>query len=277
MSTVAERRGARAVARRAARSPVVGWLGRAGLGAQGACFLIIGVLALALAAGAGGAATDPQGALVTLARHGWTRVLIVFLAIGFASYALWRLSQAILDRGGMGGDAGGLARRGIQLVQGLAYVALTATAVSTLASAHPHHSSGTRHAAAGVLGWPGGRELVAAIGIVFGGIAVGNVYWGLSGRFKESMQVEEMSKREDQGVSTLGRIGFLALAVVFAIIGWFLVKAAVQFDPQDAVSVGGALGHLVRLDYGKFLLGAVAAGVFSYGLFGLVQARYHKA
>jgi hypothetical protein len=64
---------------------------------------------------------------------------------------------------------------------------------------------------------------------------------------------------------------------VFAIIGWFLVKAAVQFDPQDAVSVGGALGHLVRLDYGKFLLGAVAAGVFSYGLFGLVQARYHRA
>jgi len=277
MSIVAEGRRATSVARRAGRRPFVGWLGRAGLAAQGVCFVIIGVLALALAAGVGGATTDPQGALVTLAGHGWTRVLIVFLTIGFAAYAIWRLSQAILDRGGMGSDAGGLARRGIQLVQGLAYVALTATAISTLQSAHPHRTSGAKHTAAGVFGWPGGRELVAAIGIVFGGIAIGNLYWGLSGRFKESMHVEEMSKREEHVISTLGRLGFLALAVVFAIIGWFLIKAAVRFSPHDAVSVGGALGRLARLDYGKFLLGLVAAGLFSYGLFGLVQARYHRA
>jgi uncharacterized protein DUF1206 len=67
------------------------------------------------------------------------------------------------------------------------------------------------------------------------------------------------------------------LAVVFAIIGWFLLKAAVQFDPYDALSVGGALGRLARLDYGKFLLGLVAAGPFVYGRFGFVQARYRKA
>ena len=91
------------------------------------------------------------------------------------------------------------------------------------------------------------------------------------------MHVEEMSKREEHVISTLGRLGFLALAVVFAIIGWFLIKAAVQFSPHDAVSVGGALGRLARLDYGKFLLGLVAAGLFSYGLFGLVQGRYHRA
>jgi hypothetical protein len=128
-----------------------------------------------------------------------------------------------------------------------------------------------------VLGWPGGRELVASIGIVFGGIAVGNVYWGLSGRFKESMHIEQMSEREERVVAVLGRLGFLSLAVVFGVIGWFLVKAAVQFDPHDAVGLGGALGRLTRLGYGKFLLGLLAAGVFAYGLFGLVQPRYHKA
>ena len=133
-------------------------------------------------------------------------MLIVFLVVGFASYAVWRLSQAILDRGGMGSDAGGLARRGIQ-----------------------------------------------------------------------SMHVEEISKRQEQVLSALGWIGFFSLAAVFAIIGWFLVKAAVQFDPHDAVSIGGALGRLARLDYGKFLLGLVAAGLFANGLFGFVQSRYHKA
>jgi hypothetical protein len=60
-----------------------------------------------------------------------------------------------------------------------------------------------------------------------------------------------MSEREERAVSRLGRIGFLSLAAVFAVIDWFLVKAAVQFDPHDAVSVGGALGRLTRLDYGQ--------------------------
>jgi hypothetical protein len=276
VSSFADRQRAATAARRAARSPVVGWLGRAGLAAQGVCFVIIGVLALALAAGVGGAATDPRGALVVLADHGWTRVLLIFLVIGFAAYSVWRFAQAILDRGGMGTGMAGLARRGIQFVQGLAYAGLTATAISTLESSHPR-SGGAKHAAAGILGWPGGRGLVAALGIVLGGIAVGNAYWGLSGRFTESMHVEEMSERAERVVVVLGRIGFLALAVVFAIIGWFLVKAAVQFDPHDAVSLGGALGRLARFGYGKFLLGVVAAGLFVYGVFGFVQARYHRA
>jgi hypothetical protein len=276
LSSFAQRRRAATVARRAARSPIIGWFGRAGLAAQGLCFVIIGVLALALAAGVGGAATDPRGALVTLADHGWTRVLVILLAAGFAAYSVWRFAQAIFDRGGMGTSPGGLGRRTIQLVQGVTYAFLTWTAISTLESAHPR-SGGARHAAAGVLGWPGGRELVIALGVVLGGIAVGNAYWGLSGRFTESMHVEEMSRREERVVIALGRIGFLALTAVFAIIGWFLVKAAVQFDPHDAVSIGGALGQLARLAYGKFLLGLVAAGLFVYGLFGFVQGRYHRA
>jgi Domain of Unknown Function (DUF1206) len=64
---------------------------------------------------------------------------------------------------------------------------------------------------------------------------------------------------------------------VFANIGWFLVKAAVQFDPHDAVSVGGALGRLARLDYGKARLGVVAAGLFCTVSSDLVQTRYHRA
>ena len=165
MSSFVDRRRAASTARRAGRSPVVGWLGRAGLAAQGVCFVIIGVLALALAAGLGGAATDPRGALVTLADHGWTRVLLFLLVFGFAGYSIWRLSQAILDRGGMGTSPGGLGRRGIQLVQGLAYAFLTWSAISILASGHAHGKGGAKRAAAGVLGWPGGRELVAGLGM----------------------------------------------------------------------------------------------------------------
>lgn len=275
-STAAPRAGRTPSLTHAARSRPVGYLGRIGLASQGVCFVVIAVLALALAAGLGGEATDPQGALEALARRGWTEVLLILIAIGFGCYALWRFAQALLDRGRMGDDPGGLGRRGIQLVQGLVYTGLTISAVRIVAGEHPSRS-GAKHAAAGVLGWPGGRELVAALGVSLAVIGVVNGYWGLSGRFKESMHTEQMSSGTERVVSTLGLAGFVSLTVVFAIVGWFLVKAAVQFDPHDAVSLGGALSRLAALDYGKVLLAVVALGLLAYGLFGLVQARYHRA
>ena len=67
---------------------------RAGLVAKGGIYGIIGLLALKLAVGAGGAATSNQGALQHLAGSTFGTVLIVLLAIGLAAYAVWRASQA---------------------------------------------------------------------------------------------------------------------------------------------------------------------------------------
>jgi hypothetical protein len=263
-------------ARRAARSDSVGWLGRAGLAAQGICFGIIGVLAAALAAGAGGKATDPQGALNALASHGWSKVLLAVLCVGFAGYAIWRFAQALFDRGGMGSDLGGLFRRAIQLVQGLAYTVLAIGAIRTLAGAGDR-AGGARRAAAGVLGWPGGRELVglvAAVLIVSGGVTV---YWALSLRFEESLATHEMGGHTKRIVVATGVLGLCSLALVLAIVGWFLLKAAVEFDPRAPVGVGGALSKLAHASYGGWLLGITAAGLIVFAVFDLFQFRYHEA
>lgn len=246
-----------------------------GLAAQGACFTVIAVLALALAAGAGGEATDPQGAFRALDRHAWARALLVFLAFGFAAYALWRLAQALLDRGGHGTDPGGLGRRAIQFVQGVIGIALAASAVRVLAGSGGHGGR-TSEATAGVLGWPGGTVLVAAVGAGFVVVGLVNVYWGLSGRFRESLRLDQLSAQRERVLSLLGKIGFVALAVVLVIVGWFLLKAAVDFSSSQAVSLGGALAKLANATYGKWLLGITASGLLAFGLFELAQARYHR-
>jgi hypothetical protein len=262
--------------RRAARSEWIGYLGRAGLAAQGVCFGIIGALAIGLAVGAGGTATDPQGAFDALARHSWSRLLLLLLCIGFAAYAVWRLAQALFDRGGMGSDAGGLGRRAIQLVQGITYVVLTAGAARTLAgpAARP---GGERRAAAGLLGWPGGRELCAAIGVVLVVSALVTAYWAISRRFEESLATEEMSETTHAFVRTVGTTGLCALALVLGIVGWFLVKAAIEFKPDAPIGVGGALAKLAHAAYGGWLLGITAAGLIAFAIFDLLQARYHEA
>jgi uncharacterized protein DUF1206 len=54
-----------------------------------------------------------------------------------------------------------------------------------------------------------------------------------------------------------------------------MVKAAVDYNAGKVVSLGGALTHLAEAAYGQWLLGATAAGLLAYGVFGLLQARYH--
>src|SRR5579862_6078417 len=261
-------------AKREARSPWIGYLGRIGLAAQGACFGIIGALAIELATGRGGEATDPRGAFHALARHGWTKILLALLAAGFVAYAVWRFAQALLDRGRMGHDAGGLGRRAIQLGQGVIYLGLAASAVHVLLGAR---SRNQKRPAAGVLGWPGGRELVGLAAAVLVVIAGVTAYWALSRRFKESLSTEAMSPSTERLVTTLGVIGLTSLGAVCAIVAWFLMKAAVEFNPQDAVSLGGALAKLAHADYGSARLGVVATGVIVFAAFDLFQARFHRA
>jgi hypothetical protein len=266
----------RRTVRRAAHGRALGILGRAGLAAQGICFGIIGALAIGVAAGAGGSTTDPQGALNALARHGWTRVLLLALCVGFAGYAVWRLAQALLDRGDMGRDAGGLFRRAIQLVQGICYVLLTLGAAKTVAGAGSR-PGGERRAAAGVLGWPAGRELVGAVAAVLAVTACVLVYWALSRRFEESLLLSETGRRTRRLVMLTGVVGLCALAVVSGIVSWFLFKAAVEFDRRAPVGIGGALGKLGASPYGSTLLGVTAAGLIVFCVFDLLQARYHDA
>lgn len=262
--------------RRAARSDLIGRLGKVGLAAQGLCFGAIGALAVGLAVGAGGETTGPQGALDALARHGWSRALLVFLCVGFPCYAVWRLAQALLDRGRMGHGAGGLGRRLIQLVQGGFACLLAVAAVRTLvgAAARP---GGERRAAAGMLGWPFGRELVLALGATTAITGVVTAYWGFSRRFEESLALEEMDARARRTATALGIAGLCALGVVLAIVGWFLLEAAVAFDPHAPVGIGGALDKLAAAAYGRAVLGVTAAGLVLFGLFDLLQARYHRA
>jgi hypothetical protein len=64
--------------------------------------------------------------------------------------------------------------------------------------------------------------------------------------------------------------------VIFGLAGLFLVRAAWQYDPKEAIGLDGALAKLANADYGPFLLGCTAAGLLAYGLFCLVQARYRE-
>ncbi len=259
---------------RVARGRSVEALGRMGLLAQGTAFAIVALLAIELALGRGGSTTDPHGALHALAGHPDGRVLLVLLALGFAGHALWRVAQALFDRDGEGSGAKGFGARALHLGRAAIYGGLCVSAILLLAGSGGGGSSSPKKATAGILGWPGGRWLVIAVGIGFFVAAVWNAYGGVTKRFMDDMRTSKLHHGATGLVERIGEIGFLARSVVFGIVGWFLVKAALEYDPQDAVGLGGALSRLAHETYGRWLLGITAAGLLAFGVFCAVQARY---
>ena len=77
-------------------------------------------------------------------------------------------------------------------------------------------------------------------------------------------------------IVAIGVVGQVARGIVFALIGVFLVKAAVEYDPHSAVGVDGALRRLQHAPYGSAVLAVVAAGLIVFALYSFSDARYRR-
>ena len=126
------------------------------------------------------------------------------------------------------------------------------------------------------MGWSGGTVLVAIAGIVLIGVAIYQAHRGLSRDFLEDAKTSEMSAGVRKTYTALGVVGLVARAVIFALIGYGLIKAAIDYQPKEAVGIEGALRNLTETSFGPLLLAAVAAGLIVFALYSMADARYRK-
>jgi Domain of Unknown Function (DUF1206) len=249
------------------------WLSRAGFVARAVIYGLIGVLALKLALGHGGKITDQRGALATVAHQPFGTYLLTLLAIGLGAYALWRFVRAAIGHGPEGSDSG--FDRVAALASGVVYSGLCVLAVAILIGTSGSASS-PHKATAGVLGWPAGTWIVGAAGVVLIAVGLYQGYRGLTKDFLSDSKTEEMSPAMRTWIGWIGRVGYFARMVVFGLVGVFLVKAAVDYNPNKAVGLDGALAKLENHSYGSVLLGIVSAGLVAFALYSLSDARYRR-
>jgi hypothetical protein len=250
-------------------------LARAGFVARGAIYGVIGILAVKLAVGAGGKTTSQSGALETIAHQRFGNVLLIFVAIGLAGYAVWRLLHALLGHGPEGSDSG--FDRVAAFGSGIAYAVICAVAVEILlGSGAGSSSSNANRTTAGVFGWPAGTWIVGIAGAVFVGVALYQGYRAISTDFLNDSKIEEMSPGTRKWIKGIGVFGHLARMVVFGLVGIFLITAAIDYNPDKAVGLDGALAKLAHHSYGPALLGIVATGLVAFALYSLSDARYRR-
>ena len=251
-------------------------LARAGMVAQGVMYLLVGGLAIELALGLGGKTTDQRGALHTIADEWYGLAALIALAVGFAGYALWRFAVALLGEKMESEEDVGVAKRLLYAGRALIYAGLCYSAVKLVLTRDSGQSNTEDKATATVFDWPAGRWLVGAAGMAIVGYGLWNGYRALSRNFEKDLKVEQMSSGERRLICAVGRAGFAARGIVFTLIGIFVVKAALEYDPNEPVGLDGALQRLSEQPYGPALLGTVAAGLIAFGIFSLARARYRE-
>ena len=259
-----------------ARSPWVARAARLGMVASGVLYLTVAWLAVQIVDEAEEKAADTTGALRTIAAAPFGKVALTVLAAGFAGYALWRFLVAALGEKVESEEDVTWAKRLWYVARGAVYLALCLSTVSILVGADERRGSEERRSAAEALTWPGGRWLVASVGLGVIAYGLGSGVRGLLRKFEKDLRTYEMGPQERKWLCRIGQVGWTARGIVFALLGAFLVQAAVERDPKESKGLDGALHELAVQPYGRYLLGAAAAGLAAYGVFQLVRARYRR-
>ena len=72
----------------------------------------------------------------------------------------------------------------------------------------------------------------------------------------------------------LARHRFLGRSLVWALVGWFVLRAATQHDPSEPVGFDASLRELAAEPWGEWVLLAAFLGFAAYGLLCLTTARW---
>lgn len=127
-----------------------------------------------------------------------------------------------------------------------------------------------------MLDLPAGRLIVGLAGLAIVGAGGWLVARGVLRKFEKHLDTSSMSRPMCRAATTVGLLGHVARGVVAGLAGLLLVKAALDYDPQEAKGVDGTLRTIAEQPYGRLLLLLAAGGLAAFGLYSFVEARYRR-
>ena len=254
----------------------VGWV------AKGVVYGLVGVLALAIVfgsqggSGSGGSGEEASqsGALAKIAESPAGTALLYVLAVGLGIYALWRLFTVIMPADN---DAESWLTRAGYLVSFIVYSVLAWTAIQIAMSGGS--SSQQQSEDAKVERWTrdflemtGGRAIVFTAGAALIIIGAAFLYKAYSAKFEKQLEHRGVGPISYRVMVILGRIGWVGRAGMMALIGFFLCRAAWQYNPDEAKGLDGSLRQAAGSTGGTILVIVVGAGLVVYGAFCVISA-----
>ncbi|WP_299699566.1 DUF1206 domain-containing protein [uncultured Pontibacter sp.] len=250
---------------------------RIGLIAKGIVYCLVGALAFMAAFELGGRSEQSagkSGVFRFIMEQPYGKVLLALVAAGMLCYTLWRFIQAIRDTEEKGSDAKGIGRRIGYAFSGAVYGALAFTAAQLVLGNGGGSGSDSRQTLAReLLAQPFGQWLLGAVAVGTMAMGLYQFYRAYSGKYMNKVQQEKLDPKVRQSLVRAGLVGYIARGFVWLIIGYLLLRAAVNSNSREAGSSSQAFQFLEEASYGSYLLGALALGLICYGVFMFVRAK----
>jgi hypothetical protein len=261
------------------RKPFVKKIARLGFYTKGFLFIVIGILAVMVAIGQkGGELADPTGALAHVAALDFGRILLIIFIVGAASHGIWNILRGAADVDNAGRKWQGIVKRCIAVGVGIFYVWLAFSAFGILIAERITEGNGEvqRNIAQFFLALPMGAILLFLIGLSTIGAGIHECYSGISGKYRENFRLFTLGKTQQQLINFLGVLSFTARAIIFCLVGYFFISAAIHYNADEVIGIDGALAILAQTYYGKTILFITAAGLVCHGLLSLYEARFRR-
>lgn len=243
---------------------------RGGLVARAGLYLLLALLAAAVAGGwnRDGVQANANGALTAVAARpaGW--LALAAAAVGLAAFGTMRLAGAYADR---------TVRRLRRLTtagQAVFYLAMAAgTTAFLLGDRRTGSTQQQDSTAVHLVATPVGRLLLAAAGVVVVAVCCWQVRLAVQGGFRDSLL--RIGRGED-AAHAIGRVGIVARAVAVLPVGALLVVAAVRGQARQARDLDQLLDVVVQQPAGRVVVWLVAAGFLVFAVYSLVEVRYRE-
>jgi len=252
------------------------WVCHVGYASEGMVYLLVGFFAMLAAMGQHREPNGSKGALAGLGATPLGKGLLLLLALGLSAFVLWELLVAFTDPEHP--DDRGNRRvwaRVSHVLNGLLHSVLVGQALWILLglAASDEKQSQENWTARG-MALPAGREAVGLVGIGILIFGAWQFYRAFSGDKNKRVDLRHTPLRPVIGA--LGIYGLSARGVLFGLVGLYLLNAYWYREPRYSAGIAGALGALKQRPAGPWLLGIVAAGLISYGLFQISKERYRR-
>jgi uncharacterized membrane protein YidH (DUF202 family) len=248
-----------------------------GLAAKGVIYCLVGALATMGAFEIGGRSAEGAGknsVFGFILEQPFGQVLLALVAVGLAFYCIWRFIEAINDTEEKGSGIKGIISRFRYLWSGLIYGALAFAAAKLVLGNSSGGDGNTRQTLVSkLLELPLGQWLVGAIALGTIGYGLYQIYYGWSDKYKQKLKTYGLQHDAESLLIRAGKLGYIARGMVWGVIGYIFLKAAIHANPQEAGGSSSAF-QFMEQTYGSFLLGAVALGLICYGVFMFMRAKY---
>lgn len=245
---------------------------RFGYMAKGVVYLTVGLTA-GWAALNGVRPEGSEAALSTILEQPFGQAILLVVGVGLLGYSCWKFVQAIRDTEFKGTDASGILQRGGYAASGFIHLALAFFCGQAVwAGGQVSGGEGPQSLVAKLLNQPFGQALVGLVGLALIGVGLFRLHTAFSKAFRQRMHLEEMSERERTWAVRSGQFGIAARSVVFALTGYFFLKAAQAADASQAGALRESL--MAIQDQGTWYLTAMALGLLAYAVHLVFLARY---